>query len=702
MNETLIEILAENERRRSVMFAPFNPITGLGSIGERVPVSIPDFPIPSQWLPPAVASSPLVKALIRHGGVDGFLRVKMGVDPSPDARQRVIDRFVRLRCRHDFPFWAASFVYIKNKGGGADILFRLTFPQRIFVERLEALRLAGRPIRIIMLKARQWGGSTTSQMYMAWLQMVHRVGLNSLIVSQVQDASIKIKEMFRRMINAYPLDMLHDPLDSYPASEPKLMRVGGSDNTQTVPQRNCTISVGTAEKPDSVRSGDYSLVHCSEVGLWKATDNKKPEDIVRSACSGVLFRPYTMIVYESTANGVGNFFHGEYTAAKDPKVKSQFEALFISWFDIELYQLPFDSTAQRDAFAQSLIDGALSDNAPSDREEPGRYLWWLWTKGASLEGIHWYIEERAKYHDHGSMAAEYPSDDVEAFVNSGAAVFDKYLVEALRSTCRPPRLVGDVYADADTGEEALANLRFAPDSRGLLHIWSLPEVAAPTDTEEIADRYLTVVDIGGRSAKADWSVIVVFDRLLMIDGDRPSVVAQWYGHIDMDLLAWKAAQIAAFYDNSLLVIESNTLETHDRARDVDGDQFLSVLTQIKDAYPNLYARPQSAEAIRDGLPVRYGFHTNTFTKPMIISTLVKIIREGWYVERDERCIDEYLTYEKKQNGAYGAIDGKHDDLLMTRAIGLHICFHEMPLPRVVARGSDSYKYVPKVISAASF
>lgn len=87
---------------------------------------------------------------------------------------------------------------------------------------------------------------------------------------------------------------------------------------------------------------------------------------------------------------------------------------------------------------------------------------------------------------------------------------------------------------------------------------------------------------------------------------------------------------------------------------------------------------------------------------MVISTLVKVIREGSYIERDGRCLDEYLCYERKQNGAYGAITGKHDDLLMTRAIGLHICFREMELPQVVTRGSSNLKYVPKVVSAASF
>jgi hypothetical protein len=252
-----------------------------------------------------------------------------------------------------------------------------------------------------------------------------------------------------------------------------------------------------------------------------------------------------------------------------------------------------------------------------------------------------------------------------------------------------------------TPQDLLRDLRFAPDSQGLLWIWSMPEATQPVDEEVITDRYLGVVDIGGRSSKADWSVIVVFDRLYMTDGGHPAVAAQWYGHIDIDLLAWKAAQVAAFYDNALLVIESNTLETHDRERQVDGDQSQFILNQIKDIYPNLYARRQSEDDVREGRPRKYGFHTNVATKPMIISTLVKVIRENLYTERDERCLDEYIIYERKKNGAFGAILGKHDDLLMTRAIGLHICFFEMDVPQIKQRR----KLHPKkkgVISAATF
>lgn len=696
MQKEVIEILKENDKRNADVYQKFDPISGIGSIGERVEVRIDGFPLETQCIPVEMLSIPLVKLLIKCGSIIKFLTEELEVEYSEEDRLKVIEQFVRLRCRYDFAFWAALYVFIKNKGGGEDVLFRLTRPQRKFVERLEKLRKANKPIRIVLLKARQWGGSTTSQLYMAWLQLIHKVGLNSLIIAHQGAGSDEIKDMFDRMIKAYPITMLYKLGETYNENESKLVGVGHSGSIHRVPQRNCKIKIGTAERPDSCRGGDYNLVHLSEVGLWKTTDGKKPEDIVRSACSGILLKPYTMIVYESTANGTGNFFQREYDAAK--RGTSQFEAMFVSWFDIEQYSLSFENENEKADFAIWLWKNRTNGSASSARAESGKYLWWLWEQGATLEAINWYVQERAKYNEHAPMASEYPSDDVEAFVHSGERVFDKYKVDEFRASCKPPKYIGDVYADGDSGKDALKNLRFAEDTQGLLWIWDLPEI---DDKEIVTNRYLTIVDIGGRSKKADWSVILVIDRLFMLDGDRPEVVAQWYGHIDMDILAWKAAQIAAFYDNSLLVIESNTLETHDKERQVDGDLSHFILNQIKDVYPNLYARKQTEDEIREGLPRKYGFHTNVATKPMIISTLIKVIREHLYTERDERCLDEYVVYEKKQNGAFGAITGKHDDLLMTRAIGLHICFFEMPIPTIVMRVNMRVPKKKKAVSAAT-
>ena len=60
-------------------------------------------------------------------------------------------------------------------------------------------------------------------------------------------------------------------------------------------------------------------------------------------------------------------------------------------------------------------------------------------------------------------------------------------------------------------------------------------------------------------------MISVLDR--MGESGMPEVVAQWRGHIDHDLLAWKSATIGAWYDDALLVIESNTLDSHNTEGD---------------------------------------------------------------------------------------------------------------------------------------
>lgn len=330
-------MLAENDRRNERMYAPFNPISGQGSIGERKCVVISDFAIKEQWLPIDMLNIPFVRKLVKAGSINKFLSEVLHVEPNEADHSKVAQKLIRLRYRHDFPFWAATLVWIHNKDAGSDVLFRLRYPQRILVSRFEEKRRAGLPIRLILLKARQWGGSTTTQLYMAWLQFLHKRGLNSLIIAHQGAASDEIKDMFDTMIKEYPLEMLHEMGEQYNENEPKMIGVGKSGSTHRVPQRNCKIKIGTAERPDGCRGGAYSLVHLSEVGIWKKTEGKSPEDIVRSACSGILLKPYTMIVMESTANGTGNFFHTEYSAAADPKIPSQYDALFIAWFDIEQY-----------------------------------------------------------------------------------------------------------------------------------------------------------------------------------------------------------------------------------------------------------------------------------------------------------------------------------------------------------------------------
>lgn len=623
---TVKELLKENALRRERNGACFDPATGEGSTGKRFPY---EFGGQKLWLPETMRDSPVLE--------------------HPDGKSLDAERV-----KHDFPYWAATRAYIKRKGGGEDVLFRLNRAQRKLVEALEEMRVAGEPIRLILLKARQWGGSTCIQIYMAWLQLVQCEGLNSLILAHQGSATDEIKDMFDRLIQG---------INDNRGEELHVENVGRSRSVFRVAERNAKVKLGTAERPDSCRGGDYSLVHCSEVGIWKATVGKTPEQIVRSACAGVLLKPMTMIVYESTANGTGNFFHREYEAAC--RGESQFRPLFVAWYEIDQYSEPLED---EEAFAEELLAGRDCESASSERRESGAALWRLWEKGATLEAINWYVKERAKYGSHDMMAAEYPSDDEEAFVHSGRRVFSRGQVDALREDCGLCCATGDI----DGG--------FVTNPAGGWKVWRKPEVRP--DGITYVDRYLVIADIGGRSEKSDWSVIAVIDRLGSSPDHPDEIVAQWRGHTDFDLLAEKVRLAACYYCGAKVVITVNPLEIGDPTRNVDGDHSSYIIGRLRDSC-DLYIGRTAALDVRQGQSYRYGFTVNAATQTLIVDNLVRTVRGRLYTEHDAGCLDEMLDYEWRDNGTFGAIAGRHEDMLMTRAVGLYVsqCELEAPRPR---------------------
>lgn len=642
-HETISE--AENRRRNERLRQPYHPETGEGaSGGERMAVHLPDAPIPLQYIPREMAQeTEWVEQLCRAGSIDRFIGECLHECATEQRREAVWQRWIEVRIRYDFEFWAILFVRIKDKQGDGDIPFRLNRPQRRVLEVMEEMRRAGKPIRIVLLKARQWGGSTLIQMYMAWIQLVHRRSWNSVICAHLKDAAANIKAMYSKLLENYPGWLLHSD------RSPRFQPFERMSNTSVIADTSCRVTIGSAESPESIRGADAVMAHLSEVAFWNHTRLRSPESLIRSVCGSIALLPYSVVVLESTANGTGNYFHRECERAKRGESDKRF--IFVPWFEIEMYSLPVTDY------------GALI--ASLDDYERG-----LWDRGATLEAIAWYRTKRKEYHDAADMMAEYPSDDVEAFSYSGERVFDIRAVQRLREQCRPPDFTGEVYGAAVTGKRALEAVRFAAEPGGHLQVWAMPG-----ESECLRNRYVAVVDIGGRSEKADYSVIAVYDRYWMAEGGVPEIVAQWRGHTDHDLLAWKAAQIAVFYRNALLVIESNTLETENG----DSGNADYILDTLASCYDNLYARSAPAGQIRASAPTRWGFHMNRATKLLLINHQINMLREGGYIERDLQACYEHDVFERKPNGSFGAMEGHHDDILITRCIGNYICYTE-PLP----------------------
>lgn len=653
------DTIKENNCRLEYINQVYNPETGEGcDTFTRIKICIKDYPMPVQYIPEKMyQDEPICKEVHKAGSVKEYLKRKK-IPYTKLHYQEFLICFFKLRIRYDFEYFAYVCLTIEDgRNGLGDIPFKLNRGQRRLLKKLEEQRLAGKPIRIILLKSRQWGGSTLIQLYMLWIQLVHKEKWHSIICAHLDQAAKHIRGMFQRALKMYP-DLSNEKYELSPYQN--------TQNIKEVKARGCRITVGSAESPDSVRSQTAFMIHYSEVGLFPATEGKKPEDLIGATSSVVKRIPYSMIVYESTAKGIGNFFHTQWLNATDPDKKSAFEPVFVEWFLIDMYSeaisIPYED------FINSMTD----------------YEWMLFDKGATLEAINWYRGKSSESASESSMKEEFPSDDIEAFQNSGQPVFNVTHVERLRKDCIPPIAVGEVYGRAsaasaklkpDLRKRVLQGVSFSENNKGNLKIWDMPD-----NTMNISNRYVVFVDTGGRSSKADYSVATVFDRYWMMFGGKPSVVAQWRGHIDHDILVWKCAQLGVFYQNALLIFESNTHDT-EKDNNTDGDHTEFIFDTIAKYYTNLYSRTP-ADKIVEGLPPKWGFHMNKATKAMIIDTYISILREQGYKERDNDALNEARWYEKKANGTFGNIDGKHDDILITRMGGLHVCY-DLPLPKVI-------------------
>lgn len=655
------DTITENRRRLDYISQPYNQHTGEGCDAvPRVRLCLPDYPIPVQWIPEEMyQKEPICRKLEQYGSVKAYLTAYLsqgGTEYEHHHYEDFLLHFFQCRIKYDFEYFAHECLTIEDgRNGSGDIRFTLNRGQRRLLTKMEEMRLAGIPIRVILLKARQWGGSTLVQLYMLWIQLVHKRKWHSVICAHLDQAAKHIRGMFQRALTNYPA--LTD--DKY-----TLEPYQGTQNIKEVRARGCRITVGSAESPDSVRSQSAFMIHYSEVALFPTTDMNKPEKLIGATSSVVKRLPFSMIVYESTAKGIGNFFHTQWIKAQ--KGESAFVPVFVEWFLIDMYSEPL--TIPYEEFIPTLTE----------------YEWSLFDKGATLEAINWYRGKSGEAADESSMQEEFPSDDIEAFQHSGRPVFKVTHVERLRKNCQEPIATGDVHGKSSASaaklrpelrREVLKEIKFTEDVKGLFKIWEYPDLL-----QKVSNRYVIFVDTGGRSYKADYSVITVFDRYWMMYGGKPAVVAQWRGHIDHDILVWKAAQIATYYGNALLVFESNTHDT-EKNNNTDGDHTEFIFDTIADYYNNLYSRTP-ADKIIEGVPPKWGFHMNRVTKPMIIDTYTSVLREEGYIEPDNDAVNEARWFEKKANGTFGAIEGQHDDILITRMGGLHVCF-ELPLPVIV-------------------
>jgi hypothetical protein len=679
----------ENERRKEALAQPYNPATGLGCYGKRNRLDIAELSNPL-FIPVEMEAEPIVKRLRKAKGSLTALWKKQKIDVS---ESEFVISFLRLfsdlRIKYDFEFFSVSCIKIEDGETHTMVPFRLKRGQRRALERLEKRLRNNEPIRLIVPKARQLGLSTLFQIYMLYIQLVHRSNWHSVVCAHLKDKAKNVRSMMERAVAELPL---------VNGSKISLAGFSNSVDTKQLTHRMCQITIGSAENPDSVRSQNPTMVHLTEVAFFPDTEKKAIKDLIASMVSPIRDEPFTLVIMESSPNGVGDFFYKEYQKAK--KGESAYDALFLAWFWDDTYRRDFDGSFYNHSgkLQKGDVDDFIESMTDYERE--------IFTdnEACTLEGLNWYRRKNAEMTSDELMRQEFASNDIEAFQDSGMPVFRASLLNELLINCCEPKMIGSLTSDVlptearyrDTDKQKiLTGIEFVPDheamtalrssdrrlidrrTRNLLRVWELPDKEA-----DVSDRYVVTFDPNkGISEKADFGAITVLDRFPLTYGGVPEVVAEWHGRIDKDIEIWMAAQIAKFYNDALLVVECNTYDQDAKKEDYSD----YIFETLADYYDNLYTHEAGADKIREGKAVRYGFHTNRATKTSLVTEYGRIIREKGYVERSDMAVEEALMYEKAQDGSWAARQGYHDDLLMSRMIALYVSYNKMSLPTIIEK-----------------
>lgn len=547
----------------------------------------------------------------------------------------------------DFFIFAERNLVIKEKMTKKLVPFAevLNWEQKELLYRVIDDLKHGRPIRYIILKARQMGISTLIEALCYWWTSTHRY-VTSVIIAHEKNAVNALYKMFRRY---YEYSHPHfQPDRKYNTKNELVFDVSDevkkqyAEEGKTPPGLQSEIKTMVAADGKG-RADNINFFHGSEVAFWDDS-----ADIVSSALQAVPMAPESFVFLESTANGIGGYFYDEWQLAK--RGESQFVPLFFPWHQHHEYELPMEEDEV----------GHLDDEEQALYElfEENGYERWQWPRKIAFRRRK-KLEFRT---DPKKFYQEYPSTPEEAFLASGRPVFDIKVLQAMEKIAldnadKYPYKCGEIAKNEDpfSAEKYIFRemRRVSKDhDPSPLRIWWLPE---------LKKKYVIGVDVSegievesSKGKEPDYSVVDVMDI------ETRKTVARWRGYIDPDLLGDLVFDIGMFYNKALVGIEIN-------------NHGIATASNLKNAfYRNLYMRESQEDEQFQVRTTKFGWRTDKKTKPIMISEMQRAIRESDIIDLDIVFIRECMSYVKKDDGSMAAQEGQHDDTVMAKAIALQM------------------------------
>lgn len=511
-----------------------------------------------------------------------------------------------------------TFIKIRNKEGKI-VGFKLNTPQQKLYDIIREQKRAKKPVRIIILKARQMGFSTLTESIL-FKETVTKFNRRTGIITHLAAATTNLFNMSKLMLECLPDDIK----PSVKKSNAQELLFDNDNGTGLKSKIKC-MTAGTSGVG---RSDTYDNLHLSELAFW--------EGDVTATLTGLLQAvpnlPDTMIIIESTANGYEKFKELWDQAVNG---ESDFIPLFVAWWEMPEYSMPYSGfklTAEEEKLKETY-------NLTDDQ----------------LEWRRWCIRNNCQ-NDIDQFKQEYPSNPEEAFIGTGNCIFDKdAIIERLRHVPKPIKQGYFVYDEEAAKSNIMKDIRWVNDKKGCIKLYKLPNMPEFT-------KYCIGGDTAGDTRGDEFSSDV-------IDAKSLEQVASLTMQTDEDLYAKQMYCLGKYYGWALMAIETN-FSTYPQKK----------LEEL--GYPSFYVR-ETVDRFDKSVTKQFGYNTNRKTKPLMLANLVELVREHTEIFNEEKTLREMLTFVKKDGGKQEAEEGYNDDKVMSIAIAHQavgqVVFDEEPI-----------------------
>jgi hypothetical protein len=455
--------------------------------------------------------------------------------------------------------------------GGSPVPLVLKPEQRRLFSVIDHERRQGRAPKVIILKGRRVGMSTAVEAEL--FRMCHaRPNRNALVVAHDSDSVETIFGMSKLFYDELPPAV--KPPTRY--STKKLIDFAHNRSRMQV------VAAGG-------RGFTAQYLHISELAFVEDADTMMTA-ILQTAPED----PDSLIVAESTPNGLGNYFHNLWVNAVGKK--NGWVPFFSPWFEEPSYRMNpwFD---EKDLSAH---DARLMQE-----------------HNLSLDQIAWYVSTRENRlnGDQDKMDQEYASDPASCFLASGRKAFDQGLpryLDELSTAAAAEELPPQVEIEPSQHEKRGVNIRVVKGGRW--RIYRPPQ---------LRHSYIVGADIASGDPGGDYTPLVTLNRMTL------DVDAVFYARLHPDLLARMAALIGYWYNTAKIAGEANNqgILFHDE-----------LIRRIQ--YPHVHYRLVNEESVARKVSQKPGVWTHGENRESILGLARRYVRD-----HSGRCLDPDLIKE---------------------------------------------------------